>query len=127
MSINPAADGETPAYFGNLVPGGWFEFEWNVPVAGFYDVHVGVASPQGAGAFDLIERDTQLLYESFLGFPITNEWDLFASMSRQIEVLTPGLVTMRVEIVSEGFNIQYLYLTPSVLRDAIDKRDNGLN
>ncbi len=122
VSLNPA-DGDVPAYFGNLVLNSWFEFEWDIPVAGFYDVHAGIASPEGAGSFDLIDMNTTQLYESFVGFTPTEEWDTFANFSRQIEVLTPTLTTVRVEIVTEGFNIHYLYLTPSVLRDAIEERD----
>ncbi|GAX27989.1 hypothetical protein FisN_16Lh315 [Fistulifera solaris] len=122
VSLVPA-DGDVPAYFGNLVLNSWFEFEWDIPVAGFYDVHAGIASPEGAGSFDLVDMNTTHLYEIFVGFTPTEAWDTFANFSRQIEVLTPTLTTMRVEIVSEGFNIQYLYLTPSVLRDAIEERD----
>jgi hypothetical protein len=123
VSLIPA-DGDIPAYFGNLVLNSWFEFEWDIPVAGFYDVHAGVASPEGAGSFDLVDMNTTQLYESFVGFTPTEGWDTFANFSRQIEVLTPTLTTMRVEIVTEGFNIHYLYLTPSILRDAIEERDS---
>lgn len=125
VTLVPAED-EKPAYFGNMILKSWFEFEWNVPVAGFFDVFAGVASPESGGSFHLVDMNTTLPYETFTGFNATMAWDTFSSFSRQIEVVTPGMVTMRVETVTEGFNLQYLYFTPSVLRDAIDERDNDM-
>ncbi len=95
---------------------GWIDandtmtYNIDVPSSGSYDVKLRVASPTGAtGAIALKDGATTL---ATYDVPNTGSWQSFDTVSQTIN-LSQGSMSLTVEAVSSGFNINYLEIVPN--------------
>jgi len=86
----------------------WLEYSINVTEAGFYKADARVASAVGNGMFTL-EIDG-VVVGSAIEVGVTGGWQSWQTLSRDIGRLSAGEHTLRVQIQSGNFNVNWIDL-----------------
>ena len=93
---------------GWIAGGEWLEYAINVTQAGTYQLDARVASLPGSGAFTLQIGGSTL--GNSLTVNATGAWQNWTTVSTNIGALTAGNKTLRIQVQSGNFNINWLEL-----------------
>lgn len=88
---------------GYLEPNDWMDYRVNVASTGTYVLDLRIASTTANGQLNVIV-DGQ--YNQTIGFPLTNGWQNWQTSTKNIN-LTAGLHTIRLQVVTGGFNLNW--------------------
>ena len=87
----------------------WVEYKVNVATAGNYNFELRVASTVDNAKINVLV-DGQL--NQAITFPLTNGWQNWQTITKNID-LTAGLHTLKLQVVTAGFNLNWLNFTSS--------------
>jgi predicted outer membrane repeat protein len=106
ISDPSASGGLLVGYMGS---GEWLEYTLNIQKAGQYRLNIGVSSPM-AGSRLLVLTNGHPLVE--IDVPNTGGWANWEATHKNALDLPFGLLTLRVLVVEEGFNLDYIEFVP---------------
>ena len=90
--------------------GEWLTYTITVPVAGTYNVTLRVArQPSGDGSVRVLFDGVDAT--GALDVPSTGAWQTWTSIAKTGVSLSAGLQVMRIEMLSDGFNINWIELS----------------
>ena len=85
--------------------GDWLEYKINVPQTGTYDISFRIASTKNSSLNILVDNVRSLTHT----IPDTNGWQNWSTTINQLS-LTSGTHTIRLQAVSDGFNINWFQI-----------------
>jgi Carbohydrate binding module (family 6)/Domain of unknown function (DUF362) len=96
---------------GWIAAGEWLIYTVRVEAPGTYTLRLRVArQPTGTGSvrvsFDGVDKT------GAMSLPSTGGWQTWTTISKSGLVLGPGIQTMRIDMLSDGFNVNWLELSP---------------
>ncbi len=109
ITTGALADGSS--FIGFLDPSDWVSYNVLLPFTGTYKVDVSVASPEGAGSFQLANMMTREVYGTFDNLPATDDWTEWRTASDMLD-LPEGEWMMELTILESGMNIKSVTISP---------------
>ncbi|GAX27966.1 hypothetical protein FisN_32Lh014 [Fistulifera solaris] len=106
MQMETAEGSETVGW---LEPGDWVAYAVALPVTGTYEIELSIASPEGDGAFELVNQDTNEVYSTFDKLPETGDYETLKTVRREVE-LPKGELTLQIRSKESGWNMQWISL-----------------
>lgn len=94
---------------GYLEVNDWLEYKVNVAAAANYTLDVRYASTSDSGKINVL-IDGQ--YNQTIALPLTNGWQAWQTLTKNIS-LPAGLHTIRFQVVTEGFNLNWFNFSSS--------------
>jgi hypothetical protein len=91
-------------------PGDWLEYDVNLPTAGTYRMSYRIASPDGAGSFQLTSPDMSQVYGAVDSLTPSGGWQSWYTDSMDV-TLPAGPQTIRINISDGGWNLAWLCFT----------------
>ncbi len=92
---------------GYIDSGDWMDYAINPSTAGGYNVELRVAGSYGGGAVRIMSGATEL---ATIALPATGGWQNWTTVSSTLN-LAAGSQTLRLEVVSPGWNINWMKFT----------------
>jgi hypothetical protein len=92
---------------GWLDPSDYVIYNILLPYSGTYDFKTRISSPEGQGAFQIINNETMQIYAEISSFPKTGDWQVWETMSNVVQ-LPGGALTLRFVPLQEGWNVLWL-------------------
>jgi endoglucanase len=99
--------------------GDWVTYELDLPEAGQYLLEVRISSPLGEGAFQVANRETNVVYASVNTVPVTTTWEEYTTLDVDL-TLPKGLVPLTLQVVAEGWGLQWLSIAQDYATAASD-------
>ena len=96
----------------------WAEYNVSIPEAGEYMVNYRIAANANAKGIAFTVNDTVL---ATTAFESTGGWQNWVSVSDTVTFAEPGEYTVRLNMLSDGFNFDYFELLPLTTSGPIDK------
>ncbi len=93
--------------------GEWLEYTVNVAQSGNYTIDTRVASQSAGGQIEITFSDGSKTTGA-KSFSSTGGWQTWTTISWAGVALNAGQQTMRIKMLSNGFNVNYVNITPSV-------------
>ncbi|GAX17408.1 hypothetical protein FisN_5Hh053 [Fistulifera solaris] len=109
ITTGTLADGSS--FIGFLDPSDWVSYNVLLPFTGTYRVDVSVASPEGAGSFQVANMMTREVYGTFDDLPASGDWTEWRTASELIG-LPEGEWMMELTILETGMNIKSVTISP---------------
>ena len=95
----------------SIEDGDWMDYSINPNPAGFYTVDLRVASSWSGGTVRMMSGSTVL---ATLSIPVTGTWQTWTTVSSTVK-LAAGSQTIRLDVVSGGWNLNWITLRDPVL------------
>lgn len=94
---------------GYLEPNDWLDYKVNVTTTAAYDFELRIASTSANGQLNVFV-DGQ--FNNTIAIPLTNGWQNWQTITKNIN-LAAGLHTIRLQVVTGGFNLNWLNFSNS--------------
>ncbi|OUP48619.1 glycoside hydrolase family 2 TIM barrel-domain containing protein [Lachnoclostridium sp. An181] len=107
-------DGPGLGYIGE---GDWMEYTVSVPKAGKYYIYYGVASTSDSAGVEFLANGESLARTTF---PNTGGWQNWDTFVQSVEFSEAGQYTIRLNALSDGWNIDYFEITDTNLKAVIE-------
>ncbi len=106
MQMETAEGSETVGW---LEPGDWVAYSVALPVTGTYEIELSIASPEGDGAFELVNMDTKEVYGELDKLPETGDYETWKKVRMEVE-LPKGELKLQIRSTESGWNMQWISL-----------------
>ncbi|GAX20632.1 hypothetical protein FisN_32Hh014 [Fistulifera solaris] len=106
MQMETAEGSETVGW---LEDGDWVAYLVALPVTGTYEIELSIASPEGDGAFELVNQNTNEIYSKFDKLPETGDYETWKTVRKEVE-LPKGEFTLQIRSKESGWNMQWISL-----------------
>jgi hypothetical protein len=110
VDIEPSHDDDEGFSVGWIENGEWMSYPIEVKTAGFYELRARVASAPGGGRFQ-VEIESSDMMGTF-DADATGGWYEWTTLQRPAVWMPEGACTLRIEVVSGGFNLNWLEFRP---------------
>ncbi|GAX23123.1 hypothetical protein FisN_33Lh011 [Fistulifera solaris] len=92
---------------GWLDPSDYVIYNIQLPYSETYDFKARISSPEGQGAFQIMNNETMQIYAKISSFPKTGDWQIWETISNVVQ-FPGGALTLRLVPVQEGWNMLWL-------------------
>ena len=131
VDIEATSDSGGGFNIGWIAPGEWLEYTIHVQTAGFYDLSARVASPYSGTSFRFLVNGQDM--SGGIVIPATGAWQNWQTVTHTSVYLPAGTHRATVSAISDGFNLNWISLSPSAglthavpgIIQAEDFRDGG--
>lgn len=86
--------------------GDWMEYKIDAAATGSYHFDFRVASAAGGGSFNVLLDGKELIGTTTV--PSTGDWQTWSTLRVENVPLTSGPHSLRLQVISDGFNINYI-------------------